>query len=67
MFGSIRFYFSRSIELAVMIASAVITVRTADFKLELRRGTDLEIHSYNHGMPPVQRAAKSLAVKLLYF
>ena len=50
-----------------MIASAVITVRTADFNLELRRGTEFEIHSYNHGMPPVETAAKSLAVKLLYF
>ena len=51
----------------MLIASAVITVRNADFNLELRRGTDLEIHLYNHGMPPVQRPAKSLAVKLLYF
>ena len=51
----------------MLIASAVITVRTADFNLGLSRGTDLEIHSYKHGMPPVQRAAKLLIVKLLYF
>ena len=50
-----------------MIASALITVRTADFNLELRRGTDLESDSYNHGMSPEQRAAKSLAGKWLYF
>jgi hypothetical protein len=30
-------------------------------------GVDLEIVSFRHGMSPVQGAAKSLAVKWLYF
>ena len=33
----------------------------------LKRGADLEIVSFRNGMPPVQKAVKSLAVKLLYF
>ena len=35
--------------------------------LGLKRGVDLEIVSFGHGMSPVQGAAKSLAVKWLYF
>ena len=35
--------------------------------LGFKRGADLEIVSFRHGMSPVQGAAKSLAVKWLYF
>jgi len=49
-----------------MTALAVLTVRTADFNLELRRDADLKNDSFHHRMSPVQRVTKLLTVKLYF-